>query len=124
MVDISFTDDTLILTILGLDQLWTFTHQLAIPFAHIRGVYANPTIDANHPGLRLPGAYFPGVITAGTFYQDGQRLFWDVHDPAHAIVIELHDERFDQLIVEVADPEGVVRAIWAALRSYTQASAE
>jgi len=28
----------------------------------------------------------PGVITAGTFYQDGKRVFWDVHHPEKAIV--------------------------------------
>ena len=25
--------------------------------------------------------HLPGVITAGTFYQEGERVFWDVHDP-------------------------------------------
>ena len=47
----------------------------------------------------------PGVITAGTFYQDGKRVFWDVHRPAKTIVIDLHDKRFNELVVEVLMPQ-------------------
>lgn len=53
----------------------------------------------------------PGVITAGTFYQHGQRIFWDVHHPEKTVVIQLHDERYNELIVEVADPEAAVQLI-------------
>ena len=63
----------------------------------------------------MPGTSMPGVITAGTFYQDGKRVFWDVHHPEKTIVIDLHDERFNELVVEVADPEGAVRLIHGAL---------
>jgi hypothetical protein len=49
-----------------------------------------------------------GVITAGTFYQDGKRVFWDVHNPDNTVVIELRDERYNQLVVEVADPNAAV----------------
>ena len=44
------------------------------------------------------------MFTAGTFYQHGQRVFWDVHDLAKSIIIELHDEEYSELIVEVNDP--------------------
>jgi hypothetical protein len=57
----------------------------------------------------------PGVITAGTFYQHRQRVFWDVHNPDSTIVIELRDERYNELIVEVADPQVAVELIKAAL---------
>ena len=53
----------------------------------------------------------PGVITAGTFYQHGKRVFWDVHDPERVIVIALKDERYDELIIEVADPVAVINLV-------------
>ena len=56
------------------------------------------------------------MFTAGTFYQHGQRVFWDVHDPAKSIIIELHDERYSELIVEVNDPLFVVEQIKAKLQ--------
>jgi hypothetical protein len=57
----------------------------------------------------------PGVITAGTFYQDGKRLFWDVQHPEKTIAIGLHDERFNELVVEVADPDTAVKLTQTAL---------
>lgn len=66
-------------------------------------------------GLRIPGTNIPGVLTAGTFYQDGKRVFWDVHNPDNTVVIELKDERYNELIVEVADPKAAMELVKAAL---------
>ena len=66
-------------------------------------------------GIRMPGTNVPGVIAAGKFYQDGKRVFWDVHHPEKSIVINLHDERYSELVVEVDDPEAAVRLIQNAL---------
>ena len=49
------------------------------------------------------------------FFQDGKRVFWDVHNPENTIVIELRDERFDALVIEVADPKATVELVEAAL---------
>jgi hypothetical protein len=38
-----------------------------------------------------------------------------VHDPEKTIVLDLHDKRYDQLIVEVADPTATVKKITTAL---------
>lgn len=40
-------------------------------------------------GLRLVGTQVPGLITAGTFYQSGGIVFYDVHDPGQTIVLEI-----------------------------------
>jgi hypothetical protein len=50
-----------------------------------------------------------------TFYQDGKRVFWDVHHPEKTIVIDLHDERYKELIVEVDDPAEAVKLIQTVL---------
>ncbi len=55
------------------------------------------------------------MLTAGTFYQDGKRVFWDVHHPEKVVVIDLKDERYQQLIVEVADPEVSVEMVRSVL---------
>ena len=62
------------------------------------------------------GTDLPGVFTAGTFYQHGQRIFWHVHRPEGAIIIELHDERYSELIVEVEDRSFAVEQIKARLQ--------
>jgi hypothetical protein len=38
-----------------------------------------------------------------------------VHNPEKTIVIDLHDERYNKLVVEVDDPETAVRLIQTAL---------
>ncbi len=116
MVDLSVAGGKLTLHVRGADKLWALKSSLEIPLAHVAGVRADPEAARGWwHGLRLPGTNVPGVITAGTFYQDGKRIFWDVHHPEKTIVIDLHDERFNELVVEVADPEMAVRLIQTAL---------
>jgi hypothetical protein len=63
----------------------------------------------------MPGTNLPGVLTAGTFYQDGKRVFWDVHNPDDTVVIELKDERYAELIVDVVNPKAAVELVTKAL---------
>jgi hypothetical protein len=55
------------------------------------------------------------VIVAGTFHHQGDRVFWDVHDAAKAVVIRLADECYARLVVGVDDPAQTVAAIRQAL---------
>jgi hypothetical protein len=116
LVDLSIAEGKLILHVRGADKLWAFKSTLEIPLVHIAGVRADPeTARGWYHGIRMPGTNVPGVITAGTFYQDAKRVFWDVHHPENTIVIDLHDERYNQLVIEVADPEAAVKLIQDAL---------
>ena len=115
-MDLSVAEGKLTLHVRGADKLWAFKSSLEIPLVHIAGVRADPQAARGwYHGIRLPGTNVPGVITAGTFYQDGKRVFWDVHDPEKTIVIDLPDERFNQLVVEVADPDAAIKLIQNAL---------
>lgn len=112
MVTITHEADRLILEIEGWDKLWAFKSCLEIPFANVTGVRADREVAHGlWKGIRAPGTHLPGVIIAGTYYQNGQRIFWDVKDPEKTIVIDLADERYNQLIVEVADPAAAVQQI-------------
>jgi hypothetical protein len=116
LVDLSIAEGQLTLHVRGADKLWALKSSLEIPLVHVAGVRADPEIARGwYHGMRMPGTNVPGVITAGTFSQDGKRVFWDVHHPEKTIVIELHDERYNELVVEVDDPDGAVRLIQNAL---------
>lgn len=115
MVEISVAEGKLVLHVRGADQLWALKSSLEIPLQHVSGVRADPSIAHGWwHGIRMPGSNIPGVLTAGTFYQHGQWVFWDVHNPDNTIVIELRDERYKELIVEVADPQAAVELIKGA----------
>ncbi|MFJ3670280.1 hypothetical protein ACIPSE_27880 [Streptomyces sp. NPDC090106] len=107
--------DDLVVVIEGLDKLWAFKGSLTIPLANVRGATADPGIAAEPKGIRAPGAHVPGVITAGTFHRDGEKVFWDVRDPSKAVVVELADERCTRLVVQVDDPRATVALVENAL---------
>lgn len=116
MVDLSVSDGNLVLHVHGADKLWALKSSLEIPLPHIIGIRADPSVAHGWwHGLRVPGTNIPGVLTAGTFYQHGARVFWDVHNPDNTVVIALKDERYEELIVEVVDPQAAVELVKSAL---------
>ncbi|HEX4037967.1 MAG TPA: hypothetical protein VHX37_07910 [Acidobacteriaceae bacterium] len=115
MVDLTVAGGKLVLQVRGADQLWALKSSLEISLEHVAGMRADPSVAQGWwHGVRMPGTQIPGVITAGTFYQHGKRVFWDVHHPENTVVIELHDERYNELIVEVADPAAAVALVEGA----------
>ena len=116
MTEVEIYEDALIVHVRGMDRLFSFERRLEIPLSHVLGAVADPRVSLAHSkALRAPGTCLPGVITAGTFYQEGDRVFWDVHDPEKAIVIRLEDERYARLVIEVEDPPATAADIERAI---------
>jgi len=115
MARVTVDGGDLVVDVEGMDKLWALKSRLTIPLANVRGATADPGIVREGKGIRAPGTYLPGVIVAGTFHDDGERVFWDVHDSAKAVVIQLADERYSRLIIEVADPSSTVDLIESAV---------
>jgi hypothetical protein len=112
---VSIDGGDLIVEIEGLNKVWALKSRITIPLRNVRGATVDPGIVREPKGVRAPGPYVPGVIVAGTFHADGERVFWDVRDAQKAIVIELHDEQYARLVVEVDDPRAAVDVIEKAL---------
>ena len=116
MVTIAVVGSNLQLEVNGLDKLWSLRSRLEIPLAHVRAVGAAPEVARGwFDRLRVLGTYVPGLLTAGTFYEDGGFVFWDVHRPENAIAIDLEHERYQRLVVEVVDPTAAIRVIQQAI---------
>ncbi len=82
MVDVLITAGNLVLHVRGADRLWAFKSSLEIPLVHVAGIRTDPEAARGWwHGIKLPGTNIPGVLTAGTFYQHGKRIFWDVTIP-------------------------------------------
>jgi hypothetical protein len=112
MVCVSSVNDKVVFEVLGLHKVWALKSRLEIPRAHIRNVYIDPFVARGRwRGLRMPGTHIKGLITAGTFYKSRQKVFWDVSDTSNAIVVELQEESYDKLIIEVSNPARVIHEL-------------
>ena len=112
MVNINIVGDRAAFEVQGWDKLWSLRSRLEIPLSHIKGAHSDPTPAMGwFQGLRLAGTDLPKIFRAGTFYQQGELVFWDVHEPKNTIVIELEHERYKKLIIEVENPEQEAKKI-------------
>ena len=112
MVSISIEGDKAVFEVQGWDKLWSLRSRLEIPLSHIKGAHSDPPPAMGwFDGLRLAGTDLPNIFRAGTFYQQGELVFWDVREPKNTIVIELEHERYKKLIIEVENPEQEVKKI-------------
>jgi hypothetical protein len=116
MVEISVSGDKAVFEVEGWHKLWSLRSRLEIPLEHLKGVHADPAPAMGwFDGLKVAGSALPHVFRAGTFYQEGAFVFWDVRHPEKTVVVELEDEHFAKLIVEVDDPDAAVRLLEGAL---------
>jgi hypothetical protein len=116
VVTVSIEGDRVRFEVEGWDKLWALRSQLEIPLEHIESVRVDPEPARGWwHGIKLPGSNIPGVLTAGTFYQHGGAVFYDVHDPERTIVLELNHEHYKRLVIEVDDPATTVARLQDAL---------
>ena len=117
MAEVELAQDALIVYVEGMDRLFTLRSRLEVPLSHVEGAEADPEEARRRwHGIMERGIWVPGSITAGTYYQEGELVFWDVHDQVKTVVIHLKDERYRRLVIEVEDPEATVAQVNEAAR--------
>lgn len=105
------------LELTGWDVLWAFKSNISFPVESVYNVYADlkPGFYRNWwEVIRAPGTSVPNVIQAGTYYWHGEREFWCVYYTGRSVVFELEGFHYNRVVVDVRDPEAVVRAVRAA----------
>lgn len=117
MIKVTRDGDLAIFEVQGLHKVWVLKSRLKIPLAHIQGARRDPDAVHGWKGWKAPGTYLPGLIAAGTFHLHGERIFWDVVHAENAIVVDLDDDTYSQLIIEVEHPDATVEFLSAAARS-------
>ena len=117
MIDVTIEGDRAVFNVEGLDKLWALRSRLEIPLAHILGAQHDPeSVGRWWHGVKVFGTDIPGLFAAGTFYYQGELVFWDVRFPDRTVIVSLDHERYKKLIIEVADPEAVVALLSHAQR--------
>jgi hypothetical protein len=115
--NISINESNLCIDIKGIHKILSFKSQLKIPLDQVESVERNSeAVDTWYKGIRATGINIPNVITAGTFYQHGEKIFWDVKNSDKSIIINLKDNSFSKVIVEVDDPDAVTNKIQSSIQ--------
>lgn len=115
MTQIDITGDQLVVTMRGLDRLWTLRRRIAVPLTSVRGATADPGVTREPAGFRAPGTHLPGVIIAGTYVKDGERTFWNLRRSQQPVVVELTGQRFARLVLGVDDARATAERIERSL---------
>jgi len=110
MVDLVQKNHQFIFEIRGIHKLWALKSKITVSKENIIKAYQNEKEFTFWKGIRAPGTEIPWLIAAGTFYKKG-RNFWDVSNKKKAIVVELQDHCFKKLIIEVENPEAVIKIL-------------
>jgi len=111
MITIKKNTDSFIFDVKGMHKLWAFKSQLMIPIDNIITAYQDADSIKGWKGWRAPGTSVPSMITAGTFYKDGNKIFWDVSNIENCIIVNLKDEEYKKLIIEVENPKDAIKIL-------------
>jgi hypothetical protein len=112
MVEINIEGNKVTFEVRGWDKVWSLRSRLEIPLTHVIDAHIDPDPPMGwFEGLKMGGTDIPNIFRAGTFYQEGEWVFWDVRHPENTIVVELAHETYKKLIVEVADPKAEVQKL-------------
>lgn len=116
MARVELSATTLTVNLTGWDVVWGFRRRLVVPIAHVRSARVDPHIaHAWWRDRHLDTAAAKDGPIIGTFQENDRRVFWDVHDPDMAMVIELEHEGYAALVLQVDDPQATVAAITRAV---------
>ena len=101
---------------LGIMKVLALASRIVVPIDHVLAAECvlRPQ-DDERPGLRLPGTSMPGLL-AGTFVGPEGRSFWLVGLGETAVRLDLDDEIYSYLVLDVADPRATMREIYRADR--------
>jgi hypothetical protein len=118
MTQIEIADGVLRIEILGWDKLWAFKSRLNILVGNVTAVRRmDKPPKFGWRGFRCPGTSLPGVIVAGSYYSLNEKTwaFWDVHNMKQVVEIDLQNERYARLVLEVEDPDATIQMIQQAI---------
>jgi len=113
MVQVTKDNSNYKFEIKGFHKLWSIKSEINIPQDHILRVYKNEDKKASFLGIRMPGLHIPGVITAGSFMVDEGVIFCDFSNRDNLIIVELKDEKYSKLVIEVENVEYTIRLLTA-----------
>lgn len=115
---IKLTNDSLVVIPQGVDHILTLKGRVTVPLKCVTKATVSTDIFSRPlRALRLPRTSISGVYYAGTYYQDNSKLFLNVKSTQKPLVIQLHDTKYDQIVLGVANPTALAQQINAVVQA-------
>ena len=93
--------------LIGAHQWWALKKTVRFERARVLGVRRADKRLRPAP-IKCPGTYLPGIFAAGSFYWKNRKEFWDTRFKGKAIEIDLSDEKYSKIVVDVRDPDSTI----------------
>jgi hypothetical protein len=115
--------EELIVSLEGIDKVWSFKSRITVPISHIQSVEVVDPKTFHHARLVKVSGAGVGHYKVGTFLEckrgeKNKLVFYDVHHSNEGIngkliIITLNDEHYSKLVLEVDDDvsEKVLQAL-------------
>jgi hypothetical protein len=115
MPRLELTECELIVHLSSWEALAAVHKSIRVPLANVRGATDDEGFRGPALGLRAPGTNIPGIISAGTYYRNGDKQFVFVTRGKHPVVVELSGERWARIVLGVGDARDAAGKINAAV---------
>ena len=111
MIDLQITGDTVEFSVRGLWAILAMRRRVTVQREHIVSVHVESLPRLAVHGLRMPGTHLPGVVIAGTFYENDGRSFYCVSRFHEVLIVDLVSEPFRRLLINVDQPHRVTEIL-------------
>jgi len=113
VVEVTVEGEDVVFRPVGSNRRLAFRKGVRVARAHVRGVRHEPPPRWKFRGVANKGSWIPWVHTIGSYKVGRERIFFDVRHrhSDKVLVVELADEHFDRLAVEVQDPAAVLQLL-------------
>lgn len=106
-ITIEVSESELSVELSGVSTVLALRSHLTVPLSEVEGAAVMSLEQARSEGvgIKVPGVRIPGVFRAGSYRTGDSWQFWYVGQPDRVLVIDLADDRYERLVLEVDDPD-------------------
>ncbi len=117
-VSFELTDTELSVHMTGVSGVLALKTRIHIPLEHVTDarVVATKQAKAEGRGFKV-GGHIPGLVKAGSFGIGEAKQFWYVLRAEQVLVVDLADDQYKRLVLEVDDPAAAAEQIKSKLPS-------
>ena len=115
-LELSVSDSKLSVHLSGVSGALAMKSHLELPLSEVQDAKVMPLTEAREEGkgIKVPGVRIPGVFRSGSYRTDDSWQFWYVARADDVLVIDLADDKYERIVLEVDDPQAEADKINAA----------